>query len=96
MAEFTIRVELKGNPTYQDYEKLHAQMASVGFLRYVAGVNNKNEKAQFDLPTALYFGLSDQSASTVRDRVTAKAQTIQSSIIVFVAETINWAYNNTN
>ena len=95
MSEYTIRVELKGDPTYQDYEKLHAQMASLGFLRFVTGVNANNEQAKFDLPTALYYGQSDKAASIVRDNVTAKAQTVQSAIRVFVAQTIDWAYNDT-
>ena len=96
MAAYTIRVELKGNPTYQEYEKLHAQMASLGYQRYVNGVNGKNEQANFDLPTALYYGTSDQSTGTVRDNVAVRAQSVQKGVVVFVAQTVDWAYNNTN
>jgi hypothetical protein len=41
MAVFTIRVELPGNPTIQQYEALHREMASLGFIRTVLSDNQK-------------------------------------------------------
>ena len=35
MPNYTIRVEFKGNPSYDQYTKLHTQMELLGFKRWV-------------------------------------------------------------
>ncbi|WP_260736440.1 hypothetical protein [Tunturiibacter lichenicola] len=87
MADFTIRVELRGNPTVQQYEKLHQEMASLGFLRTVVSDSQK----QVNLPHALYYGPSQYDVAAVRNMAVSVAQRVQQDILVFVAETLRWA-----
>jgi hypothetical protein len=87
MAAYTIRVELRGNPTYEQYQSLHQQMASLGFLQTVRSDSNR----QVNLPHALYYGMSQYDSPTVRNIVVGIAQKVQQDIVVFVAETSSWA-----
>jgi hypothetical protein len=69
MSSYTVRVELKGSPSYEPYEALHAQMAGSGFFRYIDGVHVENDQAaRFSLPTGLYFGESIKSAADVKNQ----------------------------
>ncbi len=92
MANFTVRVELRGNPTYDQYERLHQLMATFGFYKTINGVNLSNTPTTFNLPTGTYYGAFTGTVSDVRIRLTEpiKAQ-IQPSIIIFIAETVNWS-----
>jgi hypothetical protein len=93
MSEFAIRVELKGNPTFDKYETLHAVMARLGFYQKVNGTSTTNGAAvQVDLPHAVYYGSSTGGCIPVRDSVaTAIKATVQQSIIVFVVQVAGWA-----
>ncbi len=92
MAEYVIRVELRGNPPWEQYEKLHALMATVGFLQTVDGVNKKGEQKTFDLPHAVYYGTSDATTSDVRDWVQSNVKgKIQDSILFLVVKSETWA-----
>jgi hypothetical protein len=92
MANYAIRVELKGNPTYDEYETLHALMAEWGFYRTVDGVDGKGNQKSYDLPHAVYYGSSNSSCGTVRDQIRdAVKSEIQEKIIVFVVEAGTWA-----
>jgi hypothetical protein len=86
MTAYTVRVELKGDPSYVEYERLHALMAQLGFGRTVTGDKTVN------LPHATYYGQSSMDVGGVRDVVQANVKTkIQSSMLVFVAKTETWA-----
>ena len=86
MAAYTIRVQLKGDPTYEQYEKLHDLMQKLGYGRTVTG------KTTRDLPHATYYGQSSDDIGTVRDKVQAKVKAqVQDKILVFVAQTETWA-----
>jgi|HubBroStandDraft_5_1064220.scaffolds.fasta_scaffold14347_9 hypothetical protein len=92
MANFAIRVELKGDPSAETYEELHTLMEGKGFDRTIAGVDLKGNSGIFDLPHAVYYGASTDSCSAVAESV-AKAikAEIQSNIIVFAVEATHWA-----
>jgi hypothetical protein len=92
MPNFAIRVELRGNPTREQYDTLHALMARKGFLQTVDGVDSQGKAKRFALPHATYYGASTASCGAVRDDVGAaiRAQ-IQNDIIVFVVQAETWA-----
>lgn len=92
MADFAIRVELKGDPSFETYQKLHALMAKKGFLQTIAGVDLQGNKRTFNLPHAVYYGTSADSCSVVAESVAQaiKAQ-IQDDIIVFAVKAETWA-----
>lgn len=88
MAAYTIRVELRGNPTFERYESLHKLMEGLGFKRWIVMANSTGKYTAQDLPHATYYGDSMQAASSllssVVDAIRAK---IQQDIVVFVAQT---------
>jgi hypothetical protein len=87
MPDYTVRVELRGNPPFERYEKLHALMKSKGFLQTIA-----NSGGTWELPHATYFGWSTDSCGAVRDSVRSDVKAkIQADILVFVAQTEDWA-----
>ena len=87
MPTFTIRVELRGNPTAQHFDHLHRQMSSLGFAQDILSGAQKT----VNLPSGVYFGSSQYDVATVRNLVILHASNVQPDIRVFVAETINWA-----
>ena len=91
MAKFTIRVQLMGDPTSEEYDLLHDQMLSLGFERTVKGTTKEGAATVVHLPHGLYYGSSLDSVTTVRDKVSRAAKTVQPKIKVFVAETETWA-----
>ncbi|MFZ3279095.1 MAG: hypothetical protein WA182_19530 [Candidatus Sulfotelmatobacter sp.] len=92
MADFAIRVELRGNPSAETYAALHALMAKKGFKQTIAGVDPKGNARTFNLPHAVYYGSSADSCSVVADSVAkdVRAQ-IQNDIIVFAVQSVDWA-----
>jgi hypothetical protein len=91
MADFAIRVELRGNPSFETYEKLHALMANKGFMQTVSGVDLQGNHNTFNLPHAVYYGSSLDSCSAVAESVAqaVKAQ-IQKDIMVFAVKAETW------
>lgn len=86
MAAYTVRAELKGDPSFSQYEKLHALMAQLGFGRTVKG------DRIVSLPHAAYDGQSSSYVVTVRDTVKANVKAkIQTNIVFYVAKTERWA-----
>lgn len=94
MPNYAVRVELKGNPGYLEYEKLHQVMANLGFYKTVAGIADNGNQVSWNLPHALYFGFSNDDVATVRDKVAIAARTIQSGVIVFIDQSVTWAIGN--
>jgi hypothetical protein len=83
MPNYAIRVELRGNPSAERYESLHALMAIHGFGRTVTGV---------DLPHATYYGSSDSDCPSLRDSIAAAIRNkVQQGIVVFVVQAQTWA-----
>lgn len=62
MSSFMVRVELH-NASYQDYLRLHAEMARWGFARTILGSNGQT----YHLPTAEYDITTDRTAAQVRE-----------------------------
>lgn len=92
MPNYAIRVELRGDPSSEEYETLHALMARKGFKQTIDGLDTEGNKKRFNLPHAVYYGSSEDSCSTVRDSVrkAVKAE-VQDDIIVFVVQAETWA-----
>jgi hypothetical protein len=87
MANYAVRVELRGKPSFETYEKLHALMATFGFYQTVNG-----QKGISNLPHATYYGSSTFDCSAVRDFLGSSIRTsIQSEMILFVVQAATWA-----
>lgn len=92
MAWYTVRVELRGNPSYEEYDKLHSLMALNGWSKSLTGVTAQGQSLTRDLPHATYYGESLQHVGSVRDSLQTLVHTnVQPNFIIFVAETTNWA-----
>ena len=64
MPDYTVRVELEGSPTREEYADLHERMKKLGFQQTVKGTSEeKNVVVQ--LPTGLYYGTSEDQTSIV-------------------------------
>lgn len=89
MADYTLRIELLGNPGFDVYENLHTRMRNGGFLQTIGGVNTQGTSTTFTLPHATYYGSSDATAVQVRDWA-KHATEVWGKSIVFVAVTSIW------
>jgi hypothetical protein len=87
MAHLFIRVELRGSPSWQDYENLHAYMKNKNWYRTIQGTAGESS-----LPHAMYHGDSDtgisEITSALRSGIEAK---VWSQAIVLVMSTQNWS-----
>jgi hypothetical protein len=92
MSNYAIRVELRGNPTWEQYDRLHALMARQGFLQTIKGVSPDGTQQVFNLPHAVYYGPSNASPGAVRDSVSkaVKAE-VQPDVVVFAVAATDWA-----
>jgi hypothetical protein len=92
VADYAIRVELRGNPTREEYETLHALMSRKGFYQTISGSDAQGNRRGFNLPHAVYYGSSTANCGAVRDSVrdAVKAE-VQADIIVLVVEATTWA-----
>lgn len=92
MADYAIRVELRGNPSREQYEALHALMARGGFYQTIRGLDAQGNPQNYNLPHAVYYGASQQGCGAVRDWVRDRVKAeVQQDIIVFVVEAVHWA-----
>jgi hypothetical protein len=84
MSNYDVRVELRGNPSFEQYEKLHSLMKGKGFYQTIGSTH--------DLPHATYFGSSTLDCAKLRDDLQASIKAkVQNSIIVFVVQSATWA-----
>jgi hypothetical protein len=60
MAQIFIRVELRGDPSKQDYDNLHAYMETNNWYRKIVG-----SAGESTLPHAMYQGNSENGASSI-------------------------------
>ena len=92
MPNYAIRVELRGNPTWEQYNTLHSVMAAGGFLQTISGVDPQGNQKAFDLPHAVYYGSSQAACAAVRDWTANNVKArVQQDILVFVVEAAHWA-----
>lgn len=87
MAHLFIRVELRGEPSRQVYDNLHAYMEANNWNRTIRGTRGVST-----LPHATYHGNSDNQISAVS---TALRNGIQKNVwtqaVVLVMSADNWA-----
>jgi hypothetical protein len=84
MAQFTVRVELH-SADWLDYEKLHDEMSSKGFLREITSDAGKS----FKLPPAEYRYLGSADRSEVLERAKLAARHVKASYAVLVTESVS-------
>jgi hypothetical protein len=89
MASFTTRVQLDGNPSSEDYEKLHREMKKRGFSRII----QSDQGQAYWLPHAEYNRLGDVTRDSVREDAKAAAATVSNDyqVLVTQAEARTWA-----
>jgi hypothetical protein len=89
VANKIIRVELKGSPSGETYQTLHAFMKAKGWSQSILYANGTKST---ELPHAMYQGDSDHScgviAESLRDQIST---TIWTKPIVMVIEWSAWA-----
>ena len=83
---------MDGNPSEERYQALHHALFAMGLRLYALGAN-ASAPAHFTMPHGTYFGELEATVLQVRDLVTERAIKINKPrrVVVFVAETINWA-----
>jgi hypothetical protein len=85
MAHLSIRVELRGNPSSQDYENLHSYMAKNHWSRKIQGTAGESA-----LPHAMYQGKSETDitsiTSALRKGIEANVWT-QAIVLIISAQT---------
>lgn len=83
MAELFIRVELKGGAGGEIYAELREYMEDLDWERQVDDV---------DLPTAMYYGDSDEEPAALGKALHADiVEQIWSDAVVLIMETSDWA-----
>lgn len=87
MAHIFIRVELRGTPSKQDYDNLHAYMEQNNWSRKIQGTTGEST-----LPHAMYQGNSANNVSAI---ASALRQGIQANVwtqaIVLIISAQTWA-----
>jgi hypothetical protein len=87
MAHLFIRVELRGSPSWQDYENLHAYMEKNNWHRKIQGTAGESS-----LPHAMYHGNSENKFSAITTALRHGIQTnIWSQAIVLVISAETWS-----
>ncbi|WP_322038519.1 hypothetical protein [Burkholderia cenocepacia] len=89
MARFVVRVELH-SATWDDYEKLHGQMAATGLGRKVQAGNG----FWYDLPPAEYYGEGNVTKEAVLEAAKAAAAKVKTSYAVLVTESVASTWYN--
>jgi hypothetical protein len=92
MANFTVRIQLKGDPDQDVYGDLHDRMEKEGFLRTVSGVDESGKQSVCNLPHGTYYGQSNVSCATVRDWAAKQATDAWGKNVTFVAQTETWGW----
>jgi hypothetical protein len=92
MPDYAVRVELRGSPSADEYQTLHALMAHMGFAQTIGGVDVGGNQRRFSLPHAVYYGSSAADCGAVRDSVVGSVRSkVQQDILVFVVQAQTWA-----
>jgi hypothetical protein len=92
MPDYAVRVELRGYPSAEEYQTLHALMARKGFAQTIAGVDTQGNQRRFSLPHAVYYGSSVADCGAVRDSVMGSVKgEVQEDVIVFVVQAQTWS-----
>jgi hypothetical protein len=89
---YLARVELRGAPSRETYDKLHALMSSLGFEQTIKGVYDETHiSVEADLPHATYAGLSDLAATRITSYLAEQIKNaIQPDIVLLVVRFDKW------
>ena len=90
MANFTIRVVLNGNASWEHYDKLHKAMAARGFLDEISA----DDGTVYKLPDAEYVCTKTMTAERVRESAKAAADSVWTNNTIFVTEAVRWVWTN--
>ena len=80
MAEFTVRMVLHDNATWEDYEKLHQEMAN----RQLVDVITSDQGVTYRLPPAEYYGTGEVTIERCRQIAAEAARAVGKPYSVFV------------
>jgi hypothetical protein len=87
MAHLFIRVELRGTPSGQDYENLHAYMEKNNWYRKIQGTAGEST-----LPHAMYHGNSENDISTIVSSLRTGIQTnVWTQAVVLIISAQTWS-----
>jgi len=87
MAHVFVRVELRGNPSGQDYENLHAYMEKNNWYRKIQGTAGESL-----LPHAMYQGNSDKVLPAITAALRKGIETnVWTNAIVLIISSNNWS-----
>jgi hypothetical protein len=87
LAHLFIRVELRGTPSRQDYENLHAYMENNNWHRKIQGTAGESV-----LPHAMYQGNSDKDISAVTSALRKGIQTdVWTQAVVLIISAQTWS-----
>jgi hypothetical protein len=87
MAHLFIRVELRGNPSWQDYDNLHTFMEKNRWYRKIQGTAGESA-----LPHAMYHGNSDNDISTITNALRKGIETsVWNPVIVLIISAETWS-----
>lgn len=87
MSKFTVRVELFGRASNDDYESLHEKMQAEYYFRVVKG-----DGQWYHLPSATYTAEKNKATAAVRSEVFEIAKSVWTDPGVFVTEANNGRY----
>lgn len=87
MAHLFIRVELRGTPSWQDYENLHTYMEKNNWFRKIRGTAGEST-----LPHAMYHGDSDKEISAITSALRTGIQTnVWTAALVLIISAQGWS-----
>jgi hypothetical protein len=92
VPSYLARVELRGAPSRETYDKLNALMSSLGFEQTIKGVYDETHiSVEADLPHATYAGLSDLAATRITNYLAEQIRNaIQPDIVLLVVRFDKW------
>jgi hypothetical protein len=87
LAHLFIRVELRGSPTWQDYDNLHAYMEKNNWHRKIHGTAGEST-----LPHAMYHGDSDNDISAITSALRKGIQeNVWTPAVVLIISANTWS-----
>lgn len=88
MTNYVTRVELRGNPTADDYQALHDAMEAKGFTRTITS----DEGTAYKMPHAMYYAVSNLTTSQICDHAHEAATSVWKNCRAFSCEAprISW------
>lgn len=83
MAKFTTRVELYGNASWDDYERLHAAMKREGFYQTIS---YEGDPTEWHLPSAEYNRGANLTTEEILNSARKAAESVWTSVGILVTK----------